>query len=191
MTVKLAPRQNDELVVPGTMKVNEVNGTVRRGEKQVTSSKAFQDHFEHNLCFGCGASNEGGLQLKSYWDGDDAVATFIPKPHHMAGPTHVLNGGIISTIIDCHCVCTAIADAYRREGRSVGTGVYIWYATVSLKVDFLLPVPINSPVTLTARITTAAEKKTIVECTVVSKGQTCARAEVIAVRVSKEWLAGV
>lgn len=155
----------------------------------MTDRKAFQDEFEHNLCFGCGATNEGGLQLKSYWDGADSVATFIPLTHHMAGPTHVLNGGIIATIIDCHCVCTAIADAYRREGRPVGTGAFIWYATVSLKVDYLLPTPIASPVNLTAHISEAAEKKTTVECTASSGGRICARAIVIAVRVPKEWLA--
>ena len=48
--------------------------------------------------------------------GDEAVSTFTPQPFHMAGPTNVLNGGIIGTVIDCHCICTAFADAYRREG---------------------------------------------------------------------------
>ena len=156
ITVKLARLRPSELLVPDGLRQIELRRAMP-GRNAVTDSKAFQDHFEHNLCFGCGAANPEGLQLKSYWDGDDAVATFIPESHHMAGPAHVLNGGIIGTIIDCHCVCTAIADAYRREGRSVGTGTYIWYATVSLKVDYLLPTPIDCPVTLSAHVSRAAE----------------------------------
>jgi acyl-coenzyme A thioesterase PaaI-like protein len=154
----------------------------------VTTVEIFQDQFEHNLCFGCGAANKDGLQLKSHWSGDDAVATFVPQPHHMAGPAHVLNGGIIGTIVDCHCVCTAIADAYRREGRPVGSGDYIWYATVSLRVDYLRPTPIDQPVNLIAHVSQVSAKKTVLSCTISSNGHDCARAEVIAVRVPKEWL---
>jgi acyl-coenzyme A thioesterase PaaI-like protein len=183
---KLAPGMSIHLFVAYSKQAWQVANT---GDTQVTSERAFQDHFEQNLCFGCGATNPDGLHLKSRWKGDEAVATFQPRPYHMAGPTHVLNGGIIGTIIDCHCVCTAIADAYRREGRAIGTGAYIWYATVSLKIDYLRPTPIHGSVELVARIKLAKEKKTVVECSAVSGGKECARAEVVAVRVPEEWLA--
>ena len=32
---------------------------------------AFQEQIGGNHCWGCGALNENGLQLKSYWDGED------------------------------------------------------------------------------------------------------------------------
>ena len=80
--------------------------------------------------------NAYGLRIKSYWSGDEAVCTWDPKPYHTAGPKHVLNGGIIATVIDCHCICTAIAAAYRAEGREIGTEPMIWYATGSLQVTY-------------------------------------------------------
>ena len=69
---------------------------------------AFQDQIPDNFCFGCGADNPDGLHLKSEWEGDIAVARWTPWPSHAAGPKHILNGGIIATLLDCHGVCTAI-----------------------------------------------------------------------------------
>ncbi len=82
----------------------------------------FQDGLHGNHCYGCGAWNEKGLRIKSYWDGDEAVCVFEPEPHHAAMPPDVMNGGTIASVIDCHGVCSAIADAYKTEGREVGEG---------------------------------------------------------------------
>ena len=151
------------------------------------TERAFQDQFKGNLCWGCGADNHQGLQIKSYWSGDESVCGWEPSPHHAAGPPHVLNGGIIATLIDCHGVCTAIADAYRREGREIGTGESIWYATASLNVTYLLPTPIDKPVTVRARVRERDGKKTWVECSLFSDDVECARGEVLAIRVSEKW----
>ncbi len=96
------------------------------------STRALQDQLGDNWCWGCGPLNEYGLQIKSYWAEDGAVCMWDPKPYHAAGPKRILNGGIIATVIDCHCVCTAIAAAYQSEGRGIGTTPAIWYATGSL-----------------------------------------------------------
>lgn len=148
---------------------------------------AIQDRIPHNHCFGCGPLNADGLGIKSYADGDGAVCAFQPSPHHMAGPTHVVNGGIIATVIDCHCICTAIADAYRAAGREIGTAPLIWCVTASLKVDYLAPTPISAPVELRARVREARGRKRIVECVLRSGGQDRARAEVVAVEVAPAW----
>ena len=111
-----------------------------------TTDAAFQDRMHDNFCFGCGADNPDGLQLKSAWDAVDpevAVATFRPQPMHAAGPRHILNGGIIGTILDCHGIGTALADAYRREERAIGSAPEIWYATASMTVDYLRPAPLE------------------------------------------------
>ena len=73
--------------------------------------KAFQDEMVGNYCWGCGADNPAGLHLKSYWDGEVAVAQWTPAHEYSAGPRHILNGGIIATLLDCHGVCTAVASA--------------------------------------------------------------------------------
>jgi acyl-coenzyme A thioesterase PaaI-like protein len=152
---------------------------------------AFQDQIPDNFCYGCGPDNPQGLHLKSYWDGDQSVATFHPQLIHAAGPRHVLNGGIIATIIDCHCICTAIADAYRREGLEIGAEPLIWYVTASLQVDYLRPTPINQPVTMLARIVDAGPKKTSLSCVLLAGKEECARAQVLAVRVSSAWRQGM
>lgn len=151
---------------------------------------AIQDRIAGNLCFGCGAENPHGLQIKSCWEGDESICIYQPQPHQAAGPRHLLNGGIIATLIDCHCVCTAIDDAYRRAGRPTGTGEKLWYATGKLNVKYLRPTPIDKPVRLSARIIEFTEKKTVLECTLSSNGEVCVTAEVIAVRVPPEWTQG-
>ena len=73
------------------------------------TQRAFQDEISGNQCWGCGSANENGLQIKSYWSGDEAVCTWQPKAYHNAGPPHVLNGGDyshsnrLSRRMDCNC----------------------------------------------------------------------------------------
>lgn len=149
--------------------------------------QAFQELIPDNFCYGCGPTNEHGLRIKSSWDGDESVSIFMPRAFHTAGPKQFLNGGIIATIVDCHCICTAMADSYRTENRAIGTEPQIWCATASLKIDYLRPVPIDRPVTLRARVVEAGPKKTKLSCSLFSEGQECAKGEVLAVRVPPTW----
>jgi acyl-coenzyme A thioesterase PaaI-like protein len=148
---------------------------------------AFQEIIPDNYCWGCGSLNEHGLHVQSHWSEEGSVCTWQPQPWHAAGPQHILNGGIIATIIDCHCVCTAIAAAYRAEGREPDSEPSIWYATASLQVTYQRPTPLDGPVRLTARIVEATTRKTRLTCTLVARGEECARGEVVAVRVPEEW----
>lgn len=158
---------------------------------------SFQEQMPNNHCFGCGTLNPKGLGIKSYWvagkEGQESVCRFSPQPHHNAGPQHVLNGGIISTIIDCHCVCTAFAKAYEMAGRDVGddSGDLLWFATGTLEVRFNRPVPLEAELTLKATIIEAKEKKITLNCTLEAGGEICNEAKVIAVKVPKEFLAEV
>ncbi len=152
--------------------------------------QAIQDQIPHNHCYGCGTLNPRGLRIKSYLQGEESVCRFQPSPDHMAGPTHVVYGGIIAAVIDCHSLCTAIADAYRVAGRPLGSEPLLWAVTASLKVDFLAPTPIDQPMELRARVRETKGRKRIVDCTVRSGGRDCARAEVIAVEVGASWHGG-
>ncbi len=149
--------------------------------------QAIQDAIPHNYCWGCGTLNPRGLQIKSYPEGDETVCRFEPSPEFMAGPTHVLYGGIIASLIDCHCVCTAIADAYRTAGRPLGSVPNLWAVTASLRVDYLAPTPLGQPLELRARVVEARGRKRVVACTLRSGGRDCARAEVVAVEVPAGW----
>ena len=67
------------------------------------NKKSFQEYYPDELsyCYGCGRLNEHGLKLKSYWDGEETVAIFHPRPYHIAIPGYVY-GGLIASLIDCH-----------------------------------------------------------------------------------------
>jgi acyl-coenzyme A thioesterase PaaI-like protein len=150
-----------------------------------------QDYLHGNLCFGCGIANPNGLQIKSYWDGQEAVCHFTPQPHHSAGPPHILNGGIIATIIDCHGICTALAEAYDREGRPIGSDPKLWYVTGRFDLSYLKPTLIAGPVELRAKVVEAKERKSVVEVSASCNGVETAKASVIAVRVpTTEFLEG-
>lgn len=151
---------------------------------------AIQDQIVvENHCFGCGPTNPDGLQIKSFWDGDETVCTFHPRVAHTAGPRHILNGGIIGTIIDCHCICTAIAAIHRAEGRPIASEPHVWCVTASLNVQYLKPTPLDAPVVLRAHVAGTERTRSTIACTLSSGGIDRVRAEVLAVRVAADWRA--
>lgn len=149
--------------------------------------RSIQELLPDNRCFGCGTQNPRGLGVKSYVEGEEVVCRFQPSPDHMAGPTHLVYGGIIASVIDCHSVCTAIADAYRAAGRPIGSEPRLWAVTASLQVSYLAPTPIAEPMVLRARVREVKGRKRVVECSLTSGGKECARAEVVAVEVPAAW----
>lgn len=153
--------------------------------------KAFQDYYPDELshCYGCGRLNEHGLQLKSYWDGDETVAVFHPRPYHMAIPG-VVYGGLIASVIDCHGTGSASAAAYRAAGREMGTDPGFRFVTASLRVDFLRPTPLGVPLEVRGRIREVKERKVVVAVTVRAGGEECARGEVVAVRMPEHMMPG-
>ncbi len=148
---------------------------------------AFQDRMIGNHCFGCGADNPLGMQIKSRWDGDESVCVYAPRPEQSAGPEQYLYGGTIASLIDCHCIGTAMANYYRREGREIGEGEEIWCVTGRLSVNYLAPTPIDRDVTLRATIEKATDKKTVLKCRFYSGDTQTAEGDVIAVRVPPTW----
>ncbi|HTN69576.1 MAG TPA: PaaI family thioesterase [Methylomirabilota bacterium] len=150
------------------------------------SEQAFQDQGSVNYCYGCGADNEKGLQIKSTWDGEEAVAAWKAQSHHCGGSKEIVNGGIIASLIDCHSLNLAIAHAYRAEGRAIGSAPRIGYVTASLSVSYVRPTPISEPLQLRARITKIEGRKAWVSCTLSAGGQIRATGEVLGIRVERE-----
>jgi acyl-coenzyme A thioesterase PaaI-like protein len=153
------------------------------------SAKAFQDYYPDDVafCYGCGRNNENGLQIKSYWDGDEAVCTYEPKPYHIALPGYVY-GGLIASLIDCHSTGTAAAAAYRADGRPLDSEPSLRFVTGSLHVDYLQPTPLGPPLELRARVKEIKGRKVVVSTTLSAEGEICARGEVVAVRVPERWM---
>jgi len=149
--------------------------------------KAFQDYYPDELsyCYGCGRLNEHGLQIKSYWDGEETVAVFQPRPYHTAIPGYVY-GGLIASLIDCHGTGTAAAAAYRAAGREMGTEPAYRYVTAALRVDYLKPTPMVG-LEVRGRVKEVKGRKVVVEVEVRAGGELCARGEVVAVQMPEDW----
>ena len=148
------------------------------------SSIAFQDKYPDDLahCYGCGKNNEHGHQLKSYWDGEETVAEYKPRPEHTAIPGFVY-GGLLASIIDCHGTGSASAAAYKAEGREMGTEPSLRFVTANLNVDFLAPTPMGETLVARGTIVEVKEKKVVVDIVVSASGKPCAKGRVIAVKM--------
>lgn len=152
------------------------------------SQKAFQDHYKdaESVCYGCGRLNTDGLQIKSYWDGDESVCTFMPKAYHTAIQGYVY-GGLIASVIDCHGTGTAAAAAYRAAGVPMDdSNTDFRFVTASLHVDYLRPTPIDAPMQLRGRIKEIKGRKVVVDVTVSSQGELCVRGQVVAVQLPEK-----
>jgi acyl-coenzyme A thioesterase PaaI-like protein len=155
------------------------------------TEKAFQDYYPKNFaqCYGCGRLNEHGLQIKSYWDGDETICTFTPQPYHTAVPGYVY-GGLIASLIDCHSTGTAAAAAYRAQGRALDSEPPLRFVTGSLHVDYVRPTPIEGTLELRSTIKEIKGRKVVVSTTLSAKGQVCARGEVVAVQIPEHMAFG-
>ncbi len=155
------------------------------------TSKAFQDFYPDDLshCYGCGRLNPDGLQIKSRWEGEEAVCTFAPRPYHTAIPGYVY-GGLIASLIDCHSTGTASAAAYRQAGREMGTEPALRFLTAALHVNYLKPTPIDAQLEIRATVKEVKGRKVVVASRLVAAGQVCATGEVVAVQVPEDLMPG-
>ncbi len=144
---------------------------------------ALQDLYpdDFSYCYGCGRLNAHGLHVKTEWRDGEGVATFHPKPYHIALPGFVY-GGLIASLADCHAIATAAGASMVAAGLVPGRDQTPRFVTASLQVDFLRPTPLGPALLLRARPVEVKERKVVVELTVSADGEDCARAKVIAVR---------
>jgi acyl-coenzyme A thioesterase PaaI-like protein len=151
--------------------------------------KAIQDYYPDDLsyCYGCGKLNEHGHQIKSYWEGDETVAHFTPKPYHIAIPGYVY-GGLIASLIDCHGTGTGALASYKNEGRKPGTEPPLRFVTASLHVDYLRPTPLGVELELRGKIIEIKGRKVISEITVSVNGEITAKGKVVAVQMPENFI---
>jgi uncharacterized protein (TIGR00369 family) len=95
-------------------------------------------HGALNHCFGCGLDNSTGLRLKFFTDRGQNIVCHFRLARRFAGPPGHAHGGIIATLLD-----EAMSKANRARG--------IVAMTRNLEVQYLKPVPLGVPLTLTAR----------------------------------------
>lgn len=120
-------------------------------------------------CFGCGPANPEGLHVRSFERGDALVATWQPGPHHEAFPG-VLNGGIIGTLLDCHCNWAAAIALMRRAGADQPPCTVTAEYTIRMKQ----PTPTAGPLLLVARVVEIGERSAIVDGEISAGGEVTA-----------------
>jgi acyl-coenzyme A thioesterase PaaI-like protein len=111
-------------------------------------------------CFGCGHANPDGFHLRSYVDGDLVVAEFTPRPEHDNGFGFV-NGGIITTVLDCHGAAVVMREAAAR-GWQAAPGAPVPFITAGFDVRFLRPTPLGPPLHLVASAERVDESEIVV-----------------------------
>ena len=146
--------------------------------------QAFQDYYPESVahCYGCGRLNEHGHRIRTYWEGDESVTRFQPGPEHMAIPGFVY-GGLLASLIDCHCTGTAAAAMYRAENRPLDSLPAFRFVTGSLHVSYLKPTPIGPLLEIRGRVKEIKGRKVTVEATVYADGVATARGEVVALQM--------
>lgn len=141
----------------------------------LSDEMSIQDRlFPDMTCFGCGPANPKGLRLKSFASDGVVTARFTPWPEHDNG-LGSLNGGVISTLLDCHSAAAVLFEADQR-GWPPLPGAMLPYVTAGLDVHYLRPAPLHDTVELRARLTSVDEPEMSVDVELVWDGKVRATA---------------
>lgn len=89
----------------------------------------FMDFSQYRYCFGCGADNPAGLQLKPQYKGEKSHIEFLVKSEYCGYPG-VLHGGVAGILFD-----EAMFYAIARTGMET--------VTLSMTIDYKSPALIN------------------------------------------------
>lgn len=132
--------------------------------------KSLQDTYAPNgICFGCGAKNDQGLQIKSFAENGEFLCHWRAQAHHQAFPG-MLNGGIIGALLDCHCNWAAAIHLMEKNGKSAPDCT----VTADYAIKLLAPTPYQSPLELRARVVDLSGRRATVEGELSADGQVCA-----------------
>ena len=134
------------------------------------SGKSIQETYApHLACFGCGPMNEKGLRIRSFPQGEEVVAEWQAQTHHESF-TGMLSGGIIGTLLDCHCNWTAAWYLMNKAGLDHPPCT----VTAEYAIKLLRPTPTDLPVKLVARVVEASSDRAIVEAELIAHEKICA-----------------
>src|SRR5690349_5579210 len=154
------------------------------------SQNSFQDQYPDVLahCYGCGRLNDHGHQIKSYWDGEESVCHFLPKPYHIAIPGYVY-GGLLASLIDCQGTVTTSAALYRAAiEQDPKAEPNTRTLTASLHVDYLKPTPLGVELEVRGKVKELKGRKVVIEEWILASGVITVRGEVVAVQVPESMV---
>src|SRR5438046_5062195 len=123
------------------------------------TEKSLQENYApNNACFGCGPANEKGLHIRSFPRDDEVVADFEPQIWQEAFKG-MLSGGIIGTLLDCHCNWTAAWHLMKRNGAERPPPT----VTAEYTIKLFRPTPTDRPIKLVARVVESTDDRAIIE----------------------------
>ena len=138
-----------------------------------------------NSCWGCGPANAEGLRIRSFPKNGEVVAEWKPEPKYEAFPG-VLNGGIIGTLLDCHCNWTAAYHLMKNAGADRPPCT----VTAEYSIKLLRPTPTNGPISLAAHVvddgaSPARTDRATIDGTLSADGKVCANCRGIFVAIKE------
>ncbi len=135
------------------------------------NEQSLQERYSpQGICFGCGPTNEKGLQIRSFeQENGEVVCEWQPESHHEAFPG-MLNGGIIGTLLDCHSNWTASWHLMRQKGMDQAPCT----VTADYAIKLKRPTPTDAPVTLIARVVESQDDRAVIEAELIAGGKVCA-----------------
>ncbi len=141
--------------------------------------KSLQETYApHGRCFGCGPTNEKGLRIQSFVKDQDVVAEFTPEKHHEAFE-NVLNGGIIGSLLDCHCNWAAAHYLMQHHQQETAPCT----VTAQYAIKLMRPTPSKDKVQLIAHLDKIDGDRAWIKGELISGGKVCATCEGLFVAV--------
>ncbi len=121
----------------------------------MSEAKSLQETYApEGICFGCGPANREGLRIRSFVVGEELVASFQPELKHQAFEG-MLNGGMIGSLLDCHCNWMAAWHLMQRQQLSAPPCT----VTAEYTIKMLKPTPIAGPLELRAWVIEASDRR--------------------------------
>ncbi|MBM6546368.1 PaaI family thioesterase [Janibacter sp. YIM B02568] len=154
---------------------------------------AVQDHYPEDAahCYGCGARNPQGHQLKTRWAGEsrtETVTRFVPGAEQTAMPGYVY-GGLVASVVDCSGTGSAALAATHAAGRDLEAEGALRFVTGTLEVRYVRPTPMGEELVVTGRIEELKGRKVTVLLTVEAAGSVVAEGRVVALQLPDEMRA--
>jgi len=100
------------------------------------------EQFPH--CFVCGPNNPDGLHLVVYREGDEAVASYTPRPTHEGYPER-FHGGLVGLLVDEMLVYAGAAQD-------------LWGMTAKVSYSLRAHIPMDAELSLRSRLTRAGSR---------------------------------
>src|SRR5699024_10973763 len=132
----------------------------------------YPDEFAH--CYGCGALNAEGMQLKTFLEGDQTISRHRPDSSRTGGMPGHAYGGLIASLIDCHGTGSASAFVQRARGEAIGSAPPPHFVTGTLTVVYRKPTPMGVELTVSGRLKSHEGRKATIDIELFAGDDLCA-----------------